>query len=255
MEYDVLEGFWGDAGESIDAYYAVNDFVRRERREQAVIDGLKRLPLQVLRPTSAAGSSRSGARASCPQPDASRRTSPSRARGVIRGLHFHERGQDDLFACLTGMARVVVLDRESGEIYTEDIGEENPVAIYVPGRARPRVRGAHRSPLLLPRHPRVRPGRARRARRPVGRPARQAPLEHAIADPVRAGHDVLVTGAGGQLGHRPGRGVPGRRRARPGGARRDAADRASLPARRSSSTRPRGRTSTAPSPIRPGPER
>ena len=30
MEYDVLEGFWGDAGESIDAYYAVNDFVRRQ---------------------------------------------------------------------------------------------------------------------------------------------------------------------------------------------------------------------------------
>jgi glucose-1-phosphate thymidylyltransferase len=31
MEYDVLEGFWGDAGESIDAYYAVNDFVRGSR--------------------------------------------------------------------------------------------------------------------------------------------------------------------------------------------------------------------------------
>jgi glucose-1-phosphate thymidylyltransferase len=31
MEYDVLEGFWGDAGESIDAYYAVNDFVRSSR--------------------------------------------------------------------------------------------------------------------------------------------------------------------------------------------------------------------------------
>jgi glucose-1-phosphate thymidylyltransferase len=28
IEYDVLEGFWGDAGESIEAYYAVNDFVR-----------------------------------------------------------------------------------------------------------------------------------------------------------------------------------------------------------------------------------
>jgi len=28
LEADVLEGFWGDAGESIDAYYAVNDFVR-----------------------------------------------------------------------------------------------------------------------------------------------------------------------------------------------------------------------------------
>jgi glucose-1-phosphate thymidylyltransferase len=28
MAYDVLEGFWGDAGESIAAYYDVNDFVR-----------------------------------------------------------------------------------------------------------------------------------------------------------------------------------------------------------------------------------
>jgi glucose-1-phosphate thymidylyltransferase len=28
MQYDVVEGFWGDAGESIHAYYAVNDFVR-----------------------------------------------------------------------------------------------------------------------------------------------------------------------------------------------------------------------------------
>jgi dTDP-4-dehydrorhamnose 3,5-epimerase len=54
-------------------------------------------------------------------------------RGVIRGLHYHERGQDDLFVCLEGMVRVVVLDRESGEVFTEDIGEENPVAVYVPG--------------------------------------------------------------------------------------------------------------------------
>jgi dTDP-4-dehydrorhamnose 3,5-epimerase len=54
-------------------------------------------------------------------------------RGVIRGLHYHERGQDDLFACLTGTARVVVLDRETGDVYCEDIGEQNPVAVYVPG--------------------------------------------------------------------------------------------------------------------------
>ena len=53
--------------------------------------------------------------------------------GVIRGLHFHERGQDDLFACLQGMARVVVLDRESGETFTEDIGDENLAAVYIPG--------------------------------------------------------------------------------------------------------------------------
>ena len=31
MEADVLDGFWGDAGESIDAYYTVNDFVRERR--------------------------------------------------------------------------------------------------------------------------------------------------------------------------------------------------------------------------------
>jgi dTDP-4-dehydrorhamnose 3,5-epimerase len=55
-------------------------------------------------------------------------------RGVIRGLHFHLRGQNDLFACLSGSARVVVLDRDSGETFTEDIGDENPVAIWIPGR-------------------------------------------------------------------------------------------------------------------------
>ena len=53
--------------------------------------------------------------------------------GVIRGLHYHERGQDDLFVCLQGIVRVVVLDRESGESFCEDIGEGNPVAVYVPG--------------------------------------------------------------------------------------------------------------------------
>ena len=55
-------------------------------------------------------------------------------RGVIRGLHYHERGQDDLFACLQGMVRVVILDRETGEAFSEDIGDDNPVAVYVPGR-------------------------------------------------------------------------------------------------------------------------
>ena len=53
--------------------------------------------------------------------------------GVIRALHYHERGQDDLFLCLEGMVRVVVLDRTTGEVFTEDIGDDNPVAIYVPG--------------------------------------------------------------------------------------------------------------------------
>ena len=68
-------------------------------------------------------------------PEATVQTNLSFSRkGVIRGLHYHARGQDDLFACLQGMARVVVLDRETGETFTVDIGDENPLAVYIPGR-------------------------------------------------------------------------------------------------------------------------
>ena len=67
-----------------------------------------------------------------PHPTVQTNISFSRA-GVIRGLHYHERGQDDFFVCLSGTARVVVLERETGETFTEDIGDENPVAVYVPG--------------------------------------------------------------------------------------------------------------------------
>ena len=67
-----------------------------------------------------------------PKPLAQANLSRSR-KGVIRGLHYHERGQDDLFVCLSGMVRVVVLNRENGETFTEDIGDDNPVALYVPG--------------------------------------------------------------------------------------------------------------------------
>jgi glucose-1-phosphate thymidylyltransferase len=35
IEADILEGFWGDAGESIDAYYEVNDFVRTRGANRA----------------------------------------------------------------------------------------------------------------------------------------------------------------------------------------------------------------------------
>jgi dTDP-4-dehydrorhamnose 3,5-epimerase len=67
-----------------------------------------------------------------PNPTVQTNVSFSRA-GVIRGLHYHERGQDDLFVCLQGTARIVVLDRETGATFVEDIGDDNPVAIYVPG--------------------------------------------------------------------------------------------------------------------------
>ena len=96
-----------------------------------MIEGLRRFPLE--RHADERGWFAELARASAlPKPLRQLNVSHSR-RGVIRGLHYHERGQDDLFVCLVGMVRVVVLDRASGETFTEDIGEENPVAIYVPG--------------------------------------------------------------------------------------------------------------------------
>jgi dTDP-4-dehydrorhamnose 3,5-epimerase len=68
-------------------------------------------------------------------PAPTRQTNLSFSRkGVIRGLHYHLRGQNDLFACLQGTARVVVLDRESGETFTADVGDDNAVAIWIPGR-------------------------------------------------------------------------------------------------------------------------
>jgi dTDP-4-dehydrorhamnose 3,5-epimerase len=96
-----------------------------------VIAGLVRIPLR--RFADERGWFMELARASkLPKPMRQTNLSHSR-RGVIRGLHYHERGQDDLFVCLQGMARVVVLDRSSGETFTEDIGDDNPVAIYIPG--------------------------------------------------------------------------------------------------------------------------
>ena len=86
-----------------------------------MIDGLVRIPLRraedergwfcELRRDS-----------SLPKPMRQTNVSFSRA-GVIRGLHYHARGQDDLFACLRG----------TGRTFTEDIGEDNPVAVYIPG--------------------------------------------------------------------------------------------------------------------------
>jgi dTDP-4-dehydrorhamnose 3,5-epimerase len=96
-----------------------------------MIDGLRRIEL--VRHADERGWFTEIARASAlPKPFKQANLSFSR-KGVVRGLHFHERGQDDVFVCLSGMVRVVVLDRTSGETFTEDIGDDNPVAIYVPG--------------------------------------------------------------------------------------------------------------------------
>jgi dTDP-4-dehydrorhamnose 3,5-epimerase len=96
-----------------------------------VIDGLIRIPLRRIEDERGWFSElmRAGA-----LPKAVRQSNlVFSQRGVVRGLHYHERGQDDLFICVDGMVRVVVLDRATGETFSEDIGDDNPVAIYVPG--------------------------------------------------------------------------------------------------------------------------
>jgi dTDP-4-dehydrorhamnose 3,5-epimerase len=96
-----------------------------------MIEGLLRLPL--TRHDDERGWLAELARAnSLPKPIRQVNLAYSR-RGVVRGLHYHERGQDDVFVCVSGMVRVVVLDRATAETFSEDIGDENPVAIYVPG--------------------------------------------------------------------------------------------------------------------------
>ncbi len=104
---------------------------RRDGREQ-VIAGLQRLPLRRFEDERGWFME---LRRDSVLPRATVQTNVSFSRrGVIRGLHYHERGQDDLFVCLQGTARVVVLDRGTGETHCEDIGDDNPVALYIPGR-------------------------------------------------------------------------------------------------------------------------
>ena len=128
LEHDVFEGYWGDAGESIDAYYEV---IERVRRPHFGSDRTRPIPLPQFE--DARGWLAEIARTSrLPKPIRQTNVSFSR-QGTVRGLHYHERGQDDLFVCLQGRARVVALDRDTGEAYCEDIGEDNFAAVYVPG--------------------------------------------------------------------------------------------------------------------------
>ena len=128
LEYDVFEGYWGDSGESIDAYYEV---IERVRRPHFGSDRTRLIPLR--RYDDARGWLAEIARTSgLPKPIRQTNVSFSR-KGTIRGLHYHERGQDDLFVCLQGRARIVALDRDTGETFCEDIGDDNFAAVYVPG--------------------------------------------------------------------------------------------------------------------------
>jgi dTDP-glucose pyrophosphorylase len=127
LEYDVFQGYWGDAGESIEAYYEVMDRMRRP----FVRDRVEVVPLKKFDDERGwlAEIARQGK-----LPKRTQQTNVSFSRsGTIRGLHYHERGQDDLFVCLQGRARVVALNRETGETFSVDVGDDNFAAVYVPG--------------------------------------------------------------------------------------------------------------------------
>src|SRR5262249_31214921 len=128
LEYEVFDGYWGDAGESVDAYYEV---IERVRRPHFGSDRTR--PVALPRFEDARGWLAEIARTSrLPNPIRHSNVSFSR-RGTIRGPHYHPRGQDDLFVCRQGRARVVALDRDTGETFSEDIGDDNFSAVYVPG--------------------------------------------------------------------------------------------------------------------------
>ena len=97
-----------------------------------MIDGVEVMPLRTF-PDERGWFMEVRRESSLPAPTRQTNVSFSR-QGVIRGLHYHERGQNDLFACLRGLARVVVLDRSTAETFTVDIGDDNPVAVWIPGR-------------------------------------------------------------------------------------------------------------------------
>jgi len=97
-----------------------------------VIEGVEVMPLRTF-PDERGWFMELRRESSLPAPTRQTNVSFSR-QGVIRGLHYHERGQNDLFACLQGLARVVVLERSTGETFTVDIGDDNPVAVWIPGR-------------------------------------------------------------------------------------------------------------------------
>jgi len=128
LEYDVFHGYWGDAGESIAAYYEVIDRVRRPYFEGGRIEVT---PLRRYEDSRGwlAEIARLG---ELSKPIQQTNLSFSR-KGTIRGLHYHERGQNDLFVCLQGRARVVALNRDTGETFSEDIGDDNFAAVYIPG--------------------------------------------------------------------------------------------------------------------------
>ena len=129
--------------------------------------------------------------------------------GVIRGLHYHERGQDDLFVCLQGrLGSSSSISRAARP--SPRTSATRTRCIYVRGR------NAHGFEAITDLLFRYHVTEEYDPEDPdehevLGRSSRPRPLEHPIADPVGPGRKrIVITGAGGQLG-------PGRRGVSRGG--------------------------------------
>ena len=80
---------------------------RRLAHRDPVIEGVRLIPLRKFE-DERGWFTEIRRESTMPKPTLQTNVAFSRA-GVIRGLHYHERGQDDLFVCLHGMVRVVLL--------------------------------------------------------------------------------------------------------------------------------------------------
>ena len=194
---------------------------RGHRREQVERERRRGHPAASASRTSAAGSWSCARESRLPKATGQTNVSFSR-KGMIRGLHYHERGQDDLFVVPAGDgARRRARPRDRRDVHARTSATTTPWPCTSPADTRTASR---RSPTCSssttsPRST-TRPTPTSTAIA-VGRSARRAPLEHAIADPLAAGRRrVVVTGAGGQLGRALSEAFAAdeRRRAEPRGA-------------------------------------
>ena len=128
LEYDVFEGYWGDAGESIDAYHEVIERVRRPH-----FGSERPRPIPLRRFEDERGWLTEIARTSAlPKPIRQTNVSFSR-QGTIRGLHYHERGQDDLFVCLQGRRASSRSTARRARRSARTSATATSAAVYVPG--------------------------------------------------------------------------------------------------------------------------
>ena len=151
-----------------------------------------------------------------PKPRSVRRTSSfSRAGRDPRASTTTSAGRTTSSSACAGWCASSSSTARRGETFTEDIGDDNPVAVYVPGHHAHGFEALTDCLFCYHVTEEYDPDDPDEHGLCWADPRVEAPLEHGLADPLRARpRRVLITGAGGQLGAALREVVPGRRRAR-----------------------------------------